>query len=211
MKKLLYMCMAVAILLPFTAQATLSGDFTGIDGTNGIGISGFEDNDVLTSSGYPHFSGDVTGDLNLEFIVEFYFYDFGGNDYLEMRFGPKFAGSGYIDTLNFSVTFDDLDFGPSLVLTGVAYETDTYTDDVNYEPLIDPAPGLINPTIPSTGHTLTLNFEDFYVNESRVVEFALLTEVETGGGPSTPVPEPATMALLGMGLLGLAARHKINQ
>lgn len=199
MKKLVYACMTLSIMLPLAAHATLSSDPDGIDGINGINIIGFEDNDVPVG-GFPDFTGDVYGtDNNLLFHALFSFYEISGVDYLAIEiYGDD---SSFIDYLDFSVTFTSLDWGP--------LPTEALTTIGLFSDIPDLGGAGLTPSAPD-GHTLRLDFENLYVNESRLIDLKLNTEIDTGGGTNDPIPEPATMVLLGLGVAGLAARRKMG-
>jgi len=195
-KKLLYVCVGLSFMLPFAAQATLLDDLDGIDGV-GTGIAGFDATGLLVGD---DFSGTVVGAGDFEFLATLGFFEFGGNDFLFI-YVEALNLSGISDTVDFAVTFSSLDWAgpPAQILTGVLLES-----DAPYAAF--PGAGL-TPTIPD-GQSLTLTFDNFFVDESRYLELQLVTEVDPGGGVSTPIPEPATLTLMGLGLLGLAARRR---
>ncbi len=194
LKKLLFGG-AFALLLSFTAQATLIGD--DIDGTSS-GIVGFDDTDVIVSATSVEFDGSVTGTSSFLFDAYFDFFAPATTDVLSIYIEAASA-SAATDTLNFSVTFSDLNWvgEPTRILAGLNLTLD------------DPG-ALAGAGLSATfsDHSFTLMFTDFYVDEFRELEIELETELDTSVSTPDPVPEPATVALLSMGLFGMALRKK---
>ena len=184
---------AFALLLSFTAQATLIGD--DIDGTSS-GITGFDDTDVILSATSVEFDGSVTGTSSFLFDAYFDFFAPATTDVLSIYIEAAGA-SAATDTLNFSVTFSDLNWvgEPTRVLAGLFLTLD--------EPGGSSGAGLSGTF---TDHSFTLTFTDFFVDEFRELEIELETELDTTTSTPDPVPEPATVALLSMGLFGMALR-----
>jgi hypothetical protein len=181
---------AMTFALSLTAQATLIGD--SISGSS-TGMTSFTGGTVVVG-GSIEFSGTTTNtsgggeDISVDF-------DFGG-DVLFVNFESDLSG-GSSTADDFSVTFSDLDWVglPTHILTGLTLDLD------------DPVGTGAGIGAVVSDHSFTLTFTSFEVPEFRELEIGLITE-EDSGGPSNPIPEPATMVLMGMGLLGMAARHK---
>ncbi len=184
---------AFALLLSLTAQATLIGD--DIDGTSS-GITDFDDTDVLVSGTSLEFDGSVTGTGSFVFDAYFDFFAPATTDVLSIYIEAAGA-SAAMDLLNFSVTFSDLNWvgEPDRVLAGLNLTLD--------DPYGQGGAGLSGTF---DDNSFTLIFTDFYVNEFRELEIELETEIDSTPTTPHPVPEPATVALLGMGLFGMALR-----
>lgn len=186
---------AFALLLSLTAQATLIGD--DIDGTSS-GIANFDDANVVVSGTSLEFDGSLSGTNSFLFDAYFDFFAPGTTDVLSIYIESASA-SAAMDFLNFSVTFSDLNWvgEPDRVLAGLNLTLD--------DPYAQGGAGLSGTF---DDNSFTLMFTNFYVNEFRELEIELETEIDTSPSIPNPVPEPATVALLSMGLFGMALRNK---
>jgi len=177
------------VVLSTTASATLAGDdisgsSTGLDTFN----TGVE---TITFDFDPEFGGsqDLFGDGSLIFDFGLFFSD----DLLTLFVDHNLSGSTRT-MKDFTVTLMDLDYigFPTYVLTDVTHQFDS----------LGTGAGL---SVSFTEDSIELSFDDFEIPESREIQLALLFEEED---PTTPVPEPTSLALLAVGVCGLALRRK---
>ena len=188
MKKFLYLAV-LFVGLTMTAQATLIGDTISATST---GMTTFNAGSVVVDNGFPEFYGTIDSGAGLIIDAEFNF----GEDYLNIYLTSNLSGVNV--PTDFSVSFTDIDWVgmPTFILTGVGEDFDVPNGTF----------AGLNPVVGN--HSLTLNFESIEIDEFREIQITL-EKAEDTGGPNNPVPEPTTIALLGMGVVGLVARRKL--
>jgi len=106
-----------------------------------------------------------------------------------------------LDFQTFDVWISNILFDSGEVITGISLISDNLT--VPYDPFVDP---IVVPTFSHTDNSIHISYDagaGFFDFTGGTAEFQV-----TLGSSSAPVPEPATMSLLGMGLIGLAARAR---
>ena len=145
-------------------------------------------------------------------------FNFGQISLNESNISQSETGSGSLvikATFNFTSPFSTTT--PLVVQTqGVV----AYTGDVNDCFICFPRPDAVDYTIdwaPTTvsfgnGGSFRIDMTDLSFNEKETLvqtaRLTLVTPSTPGGGGSTSVPEPTTVALLGLGLLGFAASRR---
>lgn len=186
---------AVALVLSLPAGATLIGDEVG---GSASGMTTFNTGaETVDGTFVPEFAGtivtlDGAGNPDSVFSASFDF------DEATLLISVSRDLSGDSIVPDFTVTFTDLNWVglPGHILTGVSINYDNPTEFLGGTP----GQGLATNV---DVHSLQLVFTDFALPEFREIELQLAS----AEGPTDPIPEPGTAALLLVGLAGLIARR----
>jgi len=168
---------------------------------------------------FSDFSYSRTGDMPLSSGVNVDCITVAGNLGLEFQGGFGDApGGGTSDALiKYTVTVTDPRFvitdahiqGNAKVLhgTGIMSVVDTFTPDApDIMSIFDIVPGSttnVDSTIFATGHTTLHVQKDIFGFATGETSFATLSFIDQTYSQTTTVPEPSTVVLLGIGLLGM--------
>ncbi|MBX3176075.1 MAG: hypothetical protein KF886_01820 [Candidatus Hydrogenedentes bacterium] len=192
---LIALAMGIAQAASAGFVGTMDGSASGVD-SFGPGQATL-DNTPPWEGGTIEFSALLTGEFQDnspadEIDLTFNFFESGGLTFLEL-FTERTSGDIYTFS-GVTVEFSNWTYNPSgYVLNGLAL-ADGDLQGLNFG---------------FTDDTLTIEFDDFYVDESRSVGIELIFAEETGPGtPVVPLPGTLTLGLLGFGGVVVARRFR---
>lgn len=131
---------------------------------------------------------------------------FSGGDWLDYHIEIAFSFSTTCVALNLAPTAncDDSVSLSNLSNTGFAnWQILASSNDLGGKITVD----LVNGTIPEGGGAFDIGFQLEVIADAGPIGFTI-TQYPTTDGGRTPMPEPTTLALLGLGLAGLSAGRR---
>ncbi|MES2070152.1 MAG: PEP-CTERM sorting domain-containing protein [Pseudomonadota bacterium] len=171
---------------------------------SGYGIDADENNETLLDVRFT-ISGSVAQSFTLSAVNQSFTFNFGSVDLEE---ASEHSGITANETDHLGVTANLVFSSPvgvsqNILATGTAFTGSVNDAAVDYTLVWNPVTVLFG-----TGGSFEIKLNDLsFTTQGSQVQTATVTlktlSTEAGGGPAAAIPEPTTLALFGLGLLGL--------
>jgi hypothetical protein len=189
--------LAALMLRPLTASAApvLLGDSVQAELFGGLDINTQFTSPAVVGDGVEFSDGWIKTGLRMTWFV---WVDIGPSSFTIGWTGHGFGEDSYKPGGVFGISLSDLNFTPAGAITGV---TRTGYTCVPRHPSIPVCNGAepIDPILSFSSNAINLSFETVRDRETYTFDIAV------GDPTATPVPEPASLALLGTGVASLIA------